>query len=251
MNPKLDWIARMPIAHRGLHDAAKGIIENTRSAFVAAMAHGFAIELDVQRTKDGEAVVFHDYDIDRLLVGHGHLEAMNSADLRALPFQSCADHVESLSDILHLVAGAVPLVIEIKSLFNGDLQLLDRVIEVTAEYSGSFVIKSFDPDLIIGLRQKAPHLLRGIVSMSDYGDDPETLHLSKEAMRRLTDLLHFDESRPDFLSWHVGDLPCAAPFFGRLLGLPLMTWTVRTAEQATRARRYADQMVFEGFIPAA
>jgi glycerophosphoryl diester phosphodiesterase len=251
MNPKLNWIAHTPIAHRGLHDASKGIIENTRSAFIAAKTQRFAIELDVQRTMDGEAIVFHDHEVDRLLVGNGHLHAMSLRAIKALPFKASRDHVETLRDILELVAGAVPLVIEVKSLFRGDLRLLDRVIEVTADYSGPFVLKSFDPDIIIALRQKAPHLLRGIVSMSDYGDDPETLHLPKEAMRRLTDLLHFEDTRPDFLSWHVGDLPCAAPFFGRVLGLPLMAWTVRTTEQVERARRFADQMVFEGFIPTA
>jgi hypothetical protein len=86
--------------------------------------------------------------------------------------------------------------------------------------------------------------------MRDYGNDPETAHLSAAQMRNLTEMLHFSESEPDFVSWYVEDLPCAAPFFARSqLGRPLMTWTVRRPEQVELARSFADQMIFEGFVP--
>ncbi len=119
------------------------------------------------------------------------------------------------------MAGRAPLVIEIKSLFHGDLRLVDRVIECVRGYSGPFVLKSFDPAMVIALREKAPDLPRGIVSMRDYGNDPETAHLSAAEMRNLTDLLHFEKSDPHFVSWYVGDLPCAQTFFSRaMLGRP-------------------------------
>jgi glycerophosphoryl diester phosphodiesterase len=248
--PALDWIGKTPIAHRGLHDPLVRRIENTRTAFEAAISHGFAIELDVQRSADGEAVVFHDDTLDRLMTRGGHVGALPAQQLFASTFKTSADRIESLGNILALVAGRVPLVIEIKSLFRGDLRLVDRVIEVMNSYSGAFVLKSFDPGMVIALRKNAPALPRGIVSMRDYGDDPETAHLSAAEMRSLTDMLHFAETEPDIVSWNVEDLPCAAPFFARtMLGRPLMTWTVRTAAQVARARQCADQMVFEGFVP--
>jgi glycerophosphoryl diester phosphodiesterase len=247
---ELGWIARTPIAHRGLHDRARGIIENTRSAFLAAIDRGYAIECDVQLSRDGEAVIFHDDTIDRLTGQKGHVRAMDANALGGIPLTGAHDRIEPLSALLTMTLGGVPLVVEIKSDYGGDPTLLKRVLMLIEGYAGPLVLKSFDPKIIIALRQIAPHVSRGIVSMRDYGDDPETAHLSKEEMRILTDMLHFPESEPDFISWHVGDLPCAAPFFAnKLLDRPLMTWTVRTAEQRERAARHADQMIFEGFLP--
>ncbi len=100
------------------------------------------------------------------------------------------------------------------------------------------------------VRRLAPDIPRGIVAESRY-EHPEWDNLDAETKRSLANLLHFDETRPDFLSWRVGDLPCAAPFLSRLLaGLPVMTWTVRTEADRQRAAAHADQMVFEGFRPA-
>jgi glycerophosphoryl diester phosphodiesterase len=250
VKPALDWISRAPIAHRGLHDAAQGRIENTRGAFVAAIEHGYAIELDVQLSEDGGAVVFHDDHLERLTTGAGDVSHETVKALAALSFRGGEGRIEPLADILGLVAGRTPLVVEIKSRFAGDMRLADRVIELVSDYAGPLLLKSFDPRIIIRLRERAPELTRGIVSMRDYGDDPETAHLSHEEMRSMTDLLHFAETEPDFISWYVEDLPCAQTFFSRaMLGRPVMTWTVRTPTQAALARAHADQMVFEGFLP--
>jgi glycerophosphoryl diester phosphodiesterase len=154
-----------------------------------------------------------------------------------------------LKTFLDRIAGCVPLVIEIKSRFDGDLTLTRRTVEIVSAYDGPVALKSFDPGVVTAVRRLAPDIPRGIVAESRY-EHPEWDMLDADAKRSLANLLHYAETRPDFLSWRVGDLPCAAPFLCRLLaGLPVTTWTVRSEEDRRRAVAYADQMVFEGFRP--
>jgi len=243
------WVTATPIAHRGLHDPDKGIIENTLTAASAAVAAGFAIECDVQDTADGDAVVFHDHDLDRLTAERGLVRERRIAELTSITIGSTADRIPTFAGFLDHIGGKVPLIVEIKSRFDGDMRLTRRVCEVIAGYSGPLAIKSFDPAVIATVREIAPNVPRGIVAESQY-QHPSWDNLSQEKKRELANLLHFDDSRPQFLSWHVNDLPTAAPHLGRLLGgLPVMAWTVRTPEQRDVANRYADQMVFEGFMP--
>jgi glycerophosphoryl diester phosphodiesterase len=244
------WLVATPIAHRGLHDRANGIVENTVSAADAAIARGFPIELDVQLTRDGDAVVFHDFTLDRLTAETGPVSERTGAALSAIAIAgSAADRIPTLSGFLERIAGRVPLVIEIKSRFDGNLTLTRRTVEVVSAYDGPVALKSFDPAVITALRRLAPDVPRGVVAESRY-EHPEWDKLDAGTKHALANLLHFDETRPDFLSWRVGDLPCAAPFLcRRLAGLPVTTWTVRTEDDRQRAASHADQMVFEGFRP--
>ena len=243
------WLTARPIAHRGLHDRAKGIVENTLSAAEAALAAGFTIECDVQDTADGDAVVFHDDTLDRLTSHKGPVRSRTAAELINLAIAATQDRIPTLQMFLARIAGRVPLVIEIKSRFDGDLGLSRRIVEVVSRYEGPVALKSFDPTVVAALREFALHLPRGIIAQSRY-DDPEWETLSPEAKRAMANLLHFPQTQPDFLSWRVGDLPSAAPFLCRYLGcLPVMTWTVRTEEDRRRAAAHADQIVFEGFVP--
>lgn len=248
--PDLGWLVARPIAHRGLHDLAAGVIENSPSAAQAAIAGGFGIECDVQLTADGEAVVFHDFVLDRLTGETGAVVERKAEALSAITLKGSNDPILTLSAFLDLIGGRVPLVIEIKSRFDGNLALTRRTVEVVAGYRDHpIVIKSFDPAIVTALRELAPDIPRGIVAMNayDYGDYDR---LSPERKHALANLLHFTESRPHFLSWKVVDLESAAPYLCRnALGLPLTSWTVRTPDERQRAAKYADQMVFEGFRP--
>lgn len=254
MKARPDWLVARPIAHRGLHDRAAGRIENSLSAAQAAIAHGFAIECDVQLSADGEAVVFHDFNLDRLTAEAGAVSARTAAELGCIVLKDSSDPIATLPAFLDLIAGRVPLVIEIKSRFAGDLRLTRRVAEIVAGRAAPIAIKSFDPDPIALLRAEGRTLgleavPLGIVAEAHY-DKGEWLTLSPERQVELPNLLHFERTKPDFLSWRVDDLPHAAPFLCRTaLGLPVMTWTVRTSEQRQRATQWADQMVFEGFVP--
>ncbi len=229
----LSWLTARPVAHRGLHEPAAGVIENTASAVTAAIAGGYAIEVDVQITADGEAMVHHDDALGRLTDGAEKLAAMTAAELKRVPFRATADRMMTLGELLDLVAGRSTLVVELKSRHDGDPRLPARAAEVLGNYAGPVAAMSFDPVQIFALRTLAPKLARGIVA--------EHLHTPAE-------LAAAWRARPQFIAYAVRNLPAAAPVIGRyVLGIPLLTWTVRTETDRARARRWADQMIFEGF----
>jgi glycerophosphoryl diester phosphodiesterase len=245
------WLVAKPIAHRGLHNKSQGIIENTISAAEAAIAHGFPIELDVQLTADNEVIVFHDFELDRVTGETGPVVERRLSDLARIDIAGTmgGDKIPSFKDYLGTIAGRTPLVVEIKSKFNGDMRLTKRVIEILKDYNGPFVVKSFDPDIVAHLREHAPNITRGFIGELEYASKADSF-LTPEKKHRMANLLHFSESQPHFLSWRVKDIPCASTHLSRLLGnLPVMTWTVRNPEDRARAEQHADQMVFEGFLP--
>jgi glycerophosphoryl diester phosphodiesterase len=229
----LGWLTARPIAHRGLHDAAAGVIENTAEAFAAAMAGSYAIECDLQISADGEAMVHHDDALGRLTEGNGRLTALTAAEIKAVPFKGSAGHILTLDELCAQVAGRVPLVIELKSRFDGDLRLAGRAVQVLAGYGGPAALMSFDPTLVAVLRKTAPALPRGIVAEGRFA-------LHTEAW----------QARPHFIAYALKDLPAPAPLIARgLFGLPLLSWTVRTETERRRASRWADQIIFEGWRP--
>jgi glycerophosphoryl diester phosphodiesterase len=245
----LSWLTARPVAHRGLHDAANGVIENTASAFKAAIKAGFAIETDLQISADGEAMVHHDFALGRLTLGSRQLAAMTAAGLKEVPFKATADRIMTLGDLCDLVAGRVPLVIELKSRFDGNLRAMKRAAEVLQGYAGPAALMSFDPAPIEALRGIAPAIVRGIVAERHY-EDEEWHMLTAGQKRSLAFLLHAPRTRPHFVAYHVKALPSPAPWVARnIFGRPLLTWTVRTSEDRARAKRWADQMIFEGFRP--
>jgi glycerophosphoryl diester phosphodiesterase len=246
--PSPAWLTARPIAHRGLHNRTD-VLENTISAARAAMAHGFGIECDVQLTADGEAVVFHDFTLDRLTTGQGAVADMTAAQLAAVPFKATSDRIPTLGEFLGVLGGRVPLICEIKSAFTGDLRLARRTAEVVKAYDGPVALKSFDPAIVEALRHLTPEHPRGIVGENAF-DDPEWAVIPAPRRHAMANLTHYNETRPDFLSWQVRDLDAAVPFLCRhAVGLPVMTWTVRTPEHRALAAAGADQMVFEGFVP--
>jgi glycerophosphoryl diester phosphodiesterase len=244
-----DWLTARPVAHRGLHDASAGIIENTPSAFAAAIAGNYGIECDVQISADGEAMVHHDDTLGRLTAGSGRLAGMPAAALKQVAFRATADRMLTLGELCDLADGRVPLLVEIKSRFDGDLRLATRAAQILSGYSGPAALMSFDPAPIAALRTLAPRLPRGIVAERHYAH-PEWQSLSARSKRALAYLGHVWQSRPQFIAYSVQDLPSPVPWMARnLFRLPLLTWTVRTAVDRERAARYADQMIFEGFRP--
>lgn len=247
--PGLDWLTARPVAHRGLHDAAAGIIENTASAFSAAIDGGFGIETDLQISADGEAMVHHDFALGRLTLGSRLLAAMTAAGLKEVPFKVTSDRMMTLGELCVLVAGRTPLVIELKSRFDGDRRLVVRTAQVLQSYAGPVAVMSFDPGLVQALRETASGLPRGIVAERHY-EDTEWRELTPRQRRSLAFLLHAYRTRPHFVAYHVKDLPSPGPLIARyIFGLPLLTWTVRSEQDRQRARRWANQMIFEGFRP--
>ena len=243
------WLTARPVAHRGLHDEAAGIIENMPAAAAAAIAGKFAIECDIQLTSDGEAMVHHDDELGRLARGSGALLQRTAAELKAVSFNNTSERMMTLADLCTMVAGRVPLVIEVKSHFDGDRRLVRRMAEVLSCYDGPAVGMSFDPDQVMALRELIPARPRGIVAERHFTakDWPDASPTQRWEMKHLH---HAFRTQPDFVAYWVDELPSPAPWIARnVFGRPLLTWTVRTAQQRARAAQHADQMIFEGFRP--
>lgn len=242
---QLDWLTARPIAHRGLHDVQNGVVENTQSAFARAIAHNYAIECDLQVTADGEAVVFHDETLDRLMEAKGRVADHSAAALRALTFRSGADRIQTLSELLDQVRGQVPLVIELKSHWNGDETLTRRAVATVASYDGPFCFMSFDPGIVTTLRRLNPDIIRGIVADSFTHEEYNVLPEVERA--RLRELAHLGQTHPDFISYYWRDLPFPPVTRFREAGHKVICWTIRSATDGVAALRVSDQITFEGF----
>lgn len=241
----LAWLKARPIAHRGFHDVKRGIIENTASAFAAAIQADYAIECDLQLSRDGEAMVFHDETLDRLMDGEGLFASHSVDELKAMTFKGGADHIQTLGELLGQVHGQAPLVIELKSQWDGNEALVKRTIAVMRGYHGPFVLMSFDPKVVLGIKTLAPEMMRGIVADQATHADYEILPAAER--QKLRDFAHLPETEPDFISYHWRDLPFPAVATFRRTGRPVITWTVRSRHEAATALRYSDQVTFENF----
>ncbi len=247
------WLIERPFAHRGLHDSAKGVIENTLRAAEAAVAGGFAIECDIQLSADGEAVVFHDETLDRLTDATGPLSALSAGEISKVRINGASEPPPSFATFLDQVAGRTPIICELKSRFDGDWRIADRATTLAATYDGPLAFKSFDHDLVAYLRLRRPHMRSpggpcpiGLLAQASY-DDPYWAFLTAEQKRDWTDFDHYDLARPDFLSWSVDDLPHKIPFLVKQLNhAPILVWTVQNGEQREAAYKWADQILFDG-----
>ncbi len=245
----LDWLTARPIAHRGLHDAACGIIENTAAAVRAAIEGGYGIEVDLQISADGEAMVHHDDVLGRLTDGAGRLDRLSAAELKQVAFRDSAERMMTLGDLCDLVGGRAALLLELKSRFDGDGRLPARVAALLAGYRGPAAPMSFDPIQLRLLRQKARHLPRGIAA-AKYRPHPYWDQMPAWLRYGMGSLLPALTARPQFVAYAFGDLPASAPLLARhILCLPLVAWVVRTEAERQRATRWADQVIFEGFRP--
>ena len=241
-----------PIAHRGLHDKAAGIIENSASAFEAAIAGNFAIECDVQLTRDGIPVVFHDDSMERLIGLPGLIADASAAEITSTPLLGSAtgDCPQPFTDFLAQVSGRTLLQIELKQQRDaaGTQALARTVAAALGSYHGPVTVESFDPNLLIAIREAGFAGPRGIIT---YGyDKPEwDSNLTEDQRYTLRHLLHWHETRFDFISCHNEALELPAIKFWRALGKPVTAWTIRSRVEAEAARPHIDQIVFEGFNP--
>ena len=244
----LKWLVAKPIAHRGLHNETMGIVENCESAFAAAIRHSYAIECDIELTKDGEAVVFHDDEVDRLMDDKGMVKSFTTKDLKKKKYIQGKDQIQTLAELLEQVDGRTTLVIEIKSLWDEDMTLTHRALEVLAEYNGPYGLMSFDPHIIACVAERSPATVRGITA--DRVTDPYYNNLSLARRLEMQSFSHLQRSKPHFLSFDANGLPFAAVGEIRERGHPVLCWTIRSPEQASQALRYCDQITFENYQPA-
>jgi len=240
-----------PIAHRGLHNPARGIVENTVPAFEAAIAKGYGIECDVRPAGCGTPMVFHDLTLERLIEADGAVAGRDAAALKALRYRDAGGSMIDLSELLELIGGRVPLLVEIKSEWDApDAQFLRNIAETASAYSGPVALMSFDPAVMATMRELAPAVPRGIVAQQFAADCEWRGKLGPERAYALTHLLESGPAAPDFYAYDVNALPTPITRYVREVeGAPLFTWTVRTAEQRETAARWADAPIFEGYEP--
>jgi glycerophosphoryl diester phosphodiesterase len=238
---KVGWLGEWDYAHRGLH--GPGVPENSPAAFAAAIGRGMGIECDVQRSQDGRAMVFHDATLDRMTAAQGRVDAFGSAQLGAIQLTGGTDTIPSLRQVLDQVDGQVPVLIEIKSarapgVSRGRYSALCLAVRRELEgYQGAVAVMSFDPRVVRWFAEHSPMTVRGLVVTEENG---KTL---AGMIRRRLSLWH---ARPDFLAYDIRDLPSRFALGQRRRGLPLLTWTVRSAEHRERAAEYTDAPIAEG-----
>ena len=237
---RLAWLTRTPFAHRGLHGGPEGRIENSMSAFRTTLDAGFGIELDVQLTRDGQAVVFHDDRLDRLTDSKGRVANQTLADLLAIPLAGSGDHVPSLKDVLGLVGGTVPLLIEIKGSSDPLHRLEKAVAQALRHYRGPAAVMSFAPGVVAWFRDHCTDMVRGFVASTRYRFDLGWRLSQPSVHKRLVRDLD-----PAFVAYDIRSLPNTFTRGWREAGRPLLTWTVRSAAQHRRARQHTDNIIFE------
>lgn len=243
-----------PIAHRGLHDRAAGRIENSRAAFAAAIGHGFGIELDVQMSRDGVPMVFHDATLDRLTAISGPVRERPSDALRNIPLTGGDDTIERLDTILEFIADRAPVLVEIKDqggIEGADVTALDqatgRVVQnAVAAHGCRVAVMSFNPAYITALSWLDPAIPRGLTGM--VFDEPGLTEAENAA---LSDYAAFESAGARFISHDRNALDAPAVARLKARGVPVLTWTVRSAAEEAEARRIADNVTFEGYDPRA
>jgi len=222
-----------PFAHRGLH--GNGLVENSRAALEAAIQARHGIELDVQASVDGQAMVFHDYELERLSEGSGAVRTLGAAELERIRLRDSDETIPGLPEILALIAGRAPLLIEVKSPSRRVAAMCRAVDRALAGYDGPVAVMSFNPEVGHWFAGHAPERLRGLV-VTEQGKGWRGVAARHFALWR---------ARPDFLAYDIRDLPSRFADAQRARGLKVLTWTVRGLQDRARAAEHADQIIYE------
>ena len=234
------WLVEMPIAHRGLHD--KNTPENSLAAFSKAIEKGFAIELDVQLLADETVVVFHDNSLSRMTGNDGYIKFLNKNDLKVLKLKGTKEYIPTFEEVLKLVDGRTPLLIEIKNTQKvGKLE--QKVIDLLKNYNGEFAVQSFNPFSLQYFKNHAPNILRGQLSGSFKGE--KLAWFKKILLKRLA--FNKNVSHPNFISYEYTALPNR--YVKKYKDIPLLAWTLRSKEEYLKVVKYCDNIIFENFVP--
>lgn len=239
-----------PIAHRGYHNKAEGMIENSPSAFAAAIAAGYPIELDLQLSRDGVPMVFHDDTLERLTAETGAVRDRDAAELETFTLKGGTDRIPTLPRVLEQVDGAVPLLIELKdqhgAMGETDGTLERAALDVLKSYEGQFALMSFNPSMVAKVAKLSPDTPRGIIGCAWRKiDEP---HVPVDRRAELATIPGFKEIDADFLSHDHTDLDSPRVEQLKAQGVPILCWTIRSPEQERQARKIADNITFEGYV---
>jgi len=241
---------RKPIAHRALHDADKGCYENSITAIRAAIDAGYAIEIDVQFSRDGKAIVFHDYDLGRLTSEVGPVQQRDAAELGEIRLVDSADTIPTLREVLDLVAGRVPLLLEIKDqdgALGPNVGPQERAIAGDlVGYVGAVALMSFNPHSVMEMARLCPDIARGHLT-SDFPKE-HWLLVPESTLIMLRDMPDYDRTGACFISHSARDLHNPRIDDLRAKGATILSWTTYSQAEEDDARRYADGVTFEGYL---
>ena len=239
-----------PITHRALHDRKAGRVENSIASIKAALAAGYGIEIDVQMSSDGHAMVFHDDVLDRLTGESGPVRGRTRAELEAIPLTDDGGTVPALDTVLNLVAGQVPLLIEIKDQ-DGEMgpnvgPLEAATCAALKDYQGDVALMSFNPHAVARCAEYAPDIPRGITTSSyEAMFWPEVPAATRDILRDIPD---YDRVGACFISHESTDLDRPRVAELKSQGAHIFTWTIRSAQEEADARRIVDNVTFEGYL---
>lgn len=247
-----DAFLTRPIAHRALHDRAAGRPENSRAAIRAAMEHGYGIEIDLQLSADGVPVVFHDAHLMRLTGADGAVRERTAEELARLRLKHGDEGIPTLRDVLELVAGRAPLLVEVKDQSHvlGPVEglLEEAAVEALRAYEGPLALMSFNPHSVMALRDAAPDLPRGLVTCAYDIGDHEWGPAGEARLERLREIADYDAAGACFISHEAADLGRPRVAELKAAGAALLCWTIRSPEAEREARRIADNVTFEGYL---
>jgi glycerophosphoryl diester phosphodiesterase len=235
------WLRNIPIAHRGLHD--KNTPENSLSAFKKAIEAGYAIEIDVHLSSDGELMVFHDFNLKRMTGVDEDITSVSAEFSKSLKLFGSDETIPTFDEVLALIDTKVPLLIEIKN-EKAVGALESKLNEVLQNYKGEFAVQAFNPFVLAWFAKNAPQITRG--QLSGRFEDT-TLPFYKKFL--LGNLLLNGVSKPHFIAYESQHLPNLAVSFAKLLKKPILAWTVKSQENSEYALRHADNIIFEAIQP--
>lgn len=249
--PLPEAFLRLPIAHRALHDAARGVIENAPGAVRAAVAAGYGIEVDLQLSADGQAMVFHDDTLNRLTDAVGPVAACKADDLSRIRLKGSTDTIPTLAQLLEMVGGRVPLLIEIKDQSHRMGPTDGRLEAATAAaldgYPGPVAVMSFNPAAVHHMARLAPGVARGITT-SAY-DPVDWAPMPEAACRHFRAIPDYDATGSSFISHEATDLANPRVAELKAQGAVVLCWTIRSPVADAQARRIAHNVTFEGYAP--
>ena len=244
-----------PIAHRALHDVAEGRPENSRAAIRAAIAHGYGIEIDLQLSHDGEAMVFHDATLSRLTHASGPVHERSAAELGRLPLrggEEAGECVPTLGEVLELVAGRVPVLVEVKDqdgFMGSNVGPLERrAAELIAAYAGPIAVMSFNPYSIAEMAHFLPETPRGLTTDGYTAEDWP--RLPPETRDRLRAIPDYERLGCSFISHNINHLDSPRVAELRATGATVLCWTVTNPAQEAHARPIAHNITFEKYLAA-
>lgn len=241
MTPFQGWL----YAHRGLHDNSSEAPENSLAAFREAVDAGFGMELDIQLTKDGQVVVFHDDTLKRVCGIEGKISDYTYEQLQEFTLCKSEERIPLFTQVLKLVDGKVPLIVEFKGNDSTNLDLCPVADDILQKYSGVYCMESFNPLMVAWYRKNRPEVVRGQLSERFFSNGKK--HVLHFVLQNL--LLNF-YAKPDFIAYKWSDYKNISRRLCRFLfGITAVAWTIQSKEALKSSKKHFDLFIFDSFLP--